>query len=262
MAGNIRIIEPTENYQKVSKGIIFNRDIDALTLGIYVKVLCLGKEWELNIQGLAKALDLSEAKIKTAFSLMERAGYVKRIHIKDESNGRFLGFDYHISAIPFPEEERTDLVATHGRNEPNTPKTQRMENPTDGKSNGWKTQPMENREDIYRDNIQDRDNKPTNKDIKVPPVFDYRKSVIDLGVPEPLADAFMKVRKTKKAIDSEIAFNGLKSQIEKSGLPPKDCIEMCVINSWKGFRADWLEHRKGPYQMTAAQNRRNTQFVD
>lgn len=95
-----------------------------------------------------------------------------------------------------------------------------------------------------------------------PTPFDYRKSVIDLGVPEPLADAFMKVRKTKKAIDSEIAFNGLKSQIEKSGLPPKDCIEMCVINSWKGFRADWLEHRKGPYQMPTAQNRRNTQFVD
>lgn len=163
MAGNIRIIEPTENYQKVSKGIIFNRDIDALTLGIYVKVLCLGKEWELNIQGLAKALNLSEAKIKTAFSLLERAGYVKRIHIKDESNGRFLGFDYHIGAVPFPEEERTDLVATHGRNEPNTPKTQRLENPTDGKSSGWKSQPMENREDIYRDNIKDRDNKK-NKD--------------------------------------------------------------------------------------------------
>ena len=139
MAGNIRIIEPTENYQKVSKGIIFNRDIDALTLGIYVKVLCLGKEWELNIQGLAKALNLSEAKIKTAFSLLERAGYVKRIHIKDESNGRFLGFDYHIGAVPFPEEERTDLVATHGRNEPNTPKTQRLENPAVGNPNRWET---------------------------------------------------------------------------------------------------------------------------
>ena len=166
MAGNIRIIEPTENYQKVSKGIIFNRDIDALTLGIYVKVLCLGKEWELNIQGLAKALNLSEAKIKTAFSLMERAGYVKRIHIKDESNGRFLGFDYHIGAVPFPEEERTDLVATHGRNESNPPKTQRMENPTVGKSNGWKPQPLENREDIYRDNIQDRNN-TENRDKRV-----------------------------------------------------------------------------------------------
>lgn len=107
-------------------------------------------------------------------------------------------------------------------------------------------------------NIEEK-NIEKNIDISV---FDYRKSVIDLGVPEPLADAFMKVRKTKKAVDSEIAFNGLKNQIEKSGLTPQACIEMCVVNSWKGFRADWLEHRKGPYQMPNAQNRKNTQFVD
>ena len=56
MAGNIKIIEPHENYQKVAKSIIFNEKVDALTLGIYVKVLCLGKKWELNIKGLASTL--------------------------------------------------------------------------------------------------------------------------------------------------------------------------------------------------------------
>lgn len=164
MAGNIKIIEPKDNFQKVSKGIIFNRDIDVLTLGIYVKVLCLGKEWQLNIQGLAQTLNLSEAKIKSSFSLLEREGYVKRVHIKDEATGRFLGFDYHIGFEPFPEDERTDLVATHGRKNPNRPKTQRMENPTDGKPNRWKTQPLEKRGDIYRDNNIDRDNKPVHRD--------------------------------------------------------------------------------------------------
>ena len=230
MAGNIRIIEPTENYQKVSKGIIFNRDIDALTLGIYVKVLCLGKEWELNIQGLAKALNLSEAKIKTAFSLLERAGYVKRIHIKDESNGRFLGFDYHIGAVPFPEEERTDLVATHGRNEPNTPKTQRLENPAVGKSSGWKPQPLENREDIYRDNIQDRDNKKNKDNILIPPtpqeVSEYARSrgFVD---PEGFANNFV-------AYYSE----GEKPWHLSNGKPMKD---------WKRAVITWESNNKDRY---------------
>lgn len=230
MAGNIRIIEPTENYQKVSKGIIFNRDIDALTLGIYVKVLCLGKEWELNIQGLAKALNLSEAKIKTAFSLLERAGYVKRIHIKDESNGRFLGFDYHIGAVPFPEEERTDLVATHGRNEPNTPKTQRLENPAVGKSSGWKPQPLENREDIYRDNIQDRDNKKNKDNIFIPPtpqeVAEYARSrgFVD---PEGFANNFV-------AYYSE----GEKPWHLSNGKPMKD---------WKRAVITWESNNKDRY---------------
>lgn len=230
MAGNIRIIEPTENYQKVSKGIIFNRDIDALTLGIYVKVLCLGKEWELNIQGLVKALNLSEAKIKTAFSLLERAGYVKRIHIKDESNGRFLGFDYHIGAVPFPEEERTDLVATHGRNEPNTPKTQRLENPAVGKSSGWKPQPLENREDIYRDNIQDRDNKKNKDNIFIPPtpqeVAEYARSrgFVD---PEGFANNFV-------AYYSE----GEKPWHLSNGKPMKD---------WKRAVITWESNNKDRY---------------
>lgn len=230
MAGNIRIIEPTENYQKVSKGIIFNRDIDALTLGIYVKVLCLGKEWELNIQGLAKALNLSEAKIKTAFSLLERAGYVKRIHIKDESNGRFLGFDYHIGAVPFPEEERTDLVATHGRNEPNTPKTQRLENPAVGKSSGWKPQPLENREDIYRDNIQDRDNKKNKDNIFIPPtpqgIAEYARSrgFVD---PEGFANNFV-------AYYSE----GEKPWHLSNGKPMKD---------WKRAVITWESNNKDRY---------------
>ena len=230
MAGNIRIIEPTENYQKVSKGIIFNRDIDALTLGIYVKVLCLGKEWELNIQGLSKALNISEAKIKTAFSLLERAGYVKRIHIKDESNGRFLGFDYHIGAVPFPEEERTDLVATHGRNEPNTPKTQRLENPAVGKSSGWKPQPLENREDIYRDNIQDRDNKKNKDNTFIPPtpqeIAEYARSrgFVD---PEGFANNFV-------AYYSE----GEKPWHLSNGKPMKD---------WKRAVITWESNNKDRY---------------
>ena len=165
MAGNIRIIEPTENYQKVSKGIIFNRDIDALTLGIYVKVLCLGKEWELNIQGLAITLNLSDTKIRTAFSLLERAGYVKRVQVKDEKTGYFQGYDYHIGFEPFPEEERTDLVAIH-KKDSRLKEIQTPENPDSGKSGIREIQILENREDIYRDNIQDRDN-TENRDKRV-----------------------------------------------------------------------------------------------
>ena len=46
MAGNITIIEPRENFQKVAKDVILNKEIDVLTLGVYVRVLCLGKKWE------------------------------------------------------------------------------------------------------------------------------------------------------------------------------------------------------------------------
>lgn len=169
MAGKIKIIEPRENFQKVSKDIIFNNEIDVLTLGIYVKVLCLGKKWEMSVDGLAKTLNLSVAKIKAAFSLLERSGYLKRIHIKDEQTGRFLGFDYHIGSEPFPQEERTDLVATHSTKSPsNPPEIQPMENPTDGKPNRREIQPMENGGDINRDIKVNRDKKE-NIDLNLNP---------------------------------------------------------------------------------------------
>lgn len=77
MAGNIKIIELRENYQKVAKSIIFNEKVDALTLGIYVKILGLEEKGDLNVPELAKVLHVSEHKIKTALSILERSGYVK-----------------------------------------------------------------------------------------------------------------------------------------------------------------------------------------
>ena len=85
MAGNIKIIEPRENYQEVAKSIIFDEKVDALTLGIYVKILGLEGKGDLNVPELAKVLHVSEAKIKTALSILERSGYVKRIHVKNAS---------------------------------------------------------------------------------------------------------------------------------------------------------------------------------
>ena len=48
MAGNIIIIEPHNNFQKVAKDVILNKEIDVLTLGVYVRVLCLGTSRKLQ----------------------------------------------------------------------------------------------------------------------------------------------------------------------------------------------------------------------
>lgn len=84
--------------------------------------------------------------------------------------------------------------------------------------------------------------------------FDFLQSLIDLGVSEDVAKAFMQVRKAKKATNTEVAFNGLKREIDKASVyfqkTPDDCIRICVENSWKGFKADWLNEsqRQRPAQ--------------
>ena len=114
MAGNITIIPPKENFLKVSKGIIYNDDVDALSLGIYVKVIALGRKWQLNIRGLAKALHLSEDRIRNSFAVLEKAGYLRRFKTHGE-HGHFNGWDYEVASDPFtdiansPTSVKTDI---------------------------------------------------------------------------------------------------------------------------------------------------------
>ena len=106
MAGNITIIEPHDNFQKVAKDVILNREIDVLTLGIYVRVLCLGKTWKLNVRGLASTLGISADKVRAAFAALEKAGYLKRTRAHDK-NGKFCGWDYAICSVPFTDMAKT-----------------------------------------------------------------------------------------------------------------------------------------------------------
>lgn len=139
MEGNIIVHKENVPFEMVAKALINDDGIDALTLGIYVKILGFNKEkWNLNITGLAAKLNLSVPKIKAAFALLERTGYLRRVHIKNES-GHYTGYDYHIGNVPFPEELRTNVVAdcsSHTKNQP-------LENPAAGKTSSKKNQPLE-----------------------------------------------------------------------------------------------------------------------
>lgn len=225
MAGNITIITPKENFLKVPKGVIFNERVDALTLGIFVKVLCLGRKWQMNVPGLAKALGLSVAKIKSAFSILEETGYLRRNRVKGD-RGRFVGWDYEISSEPFTDhiEIRPSENSEFGEN-----------------------RPSENWGDINRDNIGNRDIKEEKEDIV--PAFNFRKSLLALGIQEQIVDDWMIVRKKAGASNTKTAFAGLVTQIGKAskfGLSAEDCIRTAVENSWRGFKAEWLTKDLAP----------------
>lgn len=59
----------------------------------------------------------------------------------------------------------------------------------------------------------------------------------------------MAVRRSKRATNSRIAFEGIKREIEKSGHTAEECARMAVENSWQGFRAEWMLRDKIPKAM-------------
>ena len=75
-----------------------------------------------------------------------------------------------------------------------------------------------------------------------PQKFDFRASLLAIGVPSDLADAWLQVRKAKKMVNTAIAFDAVVREVERAGIPAADCIAVCVEKSWGGFRAEWLQN--------------------
>lgn len=70
--------------------------------------------------------------------------------------------------------------------------------------------------------------------------FDFRKSLIDLGVEEQNAQAWMQVRKLKKAANTDIALQALVRESRKAGLSVNDAVLISAERNWQGFNADWI----------------------
>ena len=66
--------------------------------------------------------------------------------------------------------------------------------------------------------------------------------MIDLGVEEQNAQAWMQVRKLKKAANTDIALQALIREAYQAGLPLNDAVKLCAENSWQGFQAKYVQN--------------------
>ncbi len=86
------------------------------------------------------------------------------------------------------------------------------------------------------------------------PKFNFKKSLIELGVEENIASDWIKVRMAKKGANTETAFNKIKKEIQLSGAYANDCIRKAVEKSWCGFEAEWFKNSKYNENGTTGQN--------
>lgn len=136
------------------------------------------------------------------------------------------------------------------------------ENPSGFDSLKNKTQVVSETEPNSNPNIS-LTNKPINPltnepiiniDSDKPKRFDFKKALIDKGGFTDLVEAFMAIRKTKKATNSEKAFELFMTNVGKSNKSLNQILEICVQRDWKGFDPSWLQNQK--------QNRGTENFHD
>ena len=100
----VRYNPPQERYVRVSNSIV--DEFEPEVIGIYCKLIKISYAKTLNIDIIAKRINVSEKKVRKVIVELEEAGYVVREPIKNEQN-KMCGWDYQIYADPVPEEKRS-----------------------------------------------------------------------------------------------------------------------------------------------------------
>ena len=81
-----------------------------------------------------------------------------------------------------------------------------------------------------------------------PPPFNFRKAMLSEGFAPELVDEWLKIRKAKKAVNTERAFNNFINQVRLTRQDINAVLNIVVQKQWKGFEADWLHNIQSPHQ--------------
>lgn len=74
--------------------------------------------------------------------------------------------------------------------------------------------------------------------------FKFFDSLISLGAEKQLVSDWIAVRKLKKLSNTITAFENFNNEVLKSGKSINEVLKECVINSWGGFKSEWLQSNK------------------
>lgn len=109
------------------------------------------------------------------------------------------------------------------------------------KRNADETQMTPNKNDKKEKNDNNENKSLTTilTDSSIVETFDFKKSLLSLNVPENIVNDWIKVRKNKKATNTETAFKKIVNEITKAKITPSEAIQLCVERSWSGFQSDW-----------------------
>ena len=80
-----------------------------------------------------------------------------------------------------------------------------------------------------------------------PPPFNFRKAMLAEGFASELVDEWLKIRKAKKAVNTERAFNNFINQVRLTNQDINAILSIIVQKQWKGFEADWLHNTQAPH---------------
>lgn len=73
------------------------------------------------------------------------------------------------------------------------------------------------------------------------PPFNFRQAMLSAGFAADLTEDWIKIRKAKKAVNSERAFKIFLEQVQRTGRDKNEILALVVQKQWKGFESSWVQ---------------------
>ena len=89
---------------------------------------------------------------------------------------------------------------------------------------------------------KEKDNPP--RTSYAPPPSGWLSVLKSDGVDEQVANDWLSVRKAQRAPLTDSAWRGVKREASKAGLSVAEAVRMSAENSWRGFKAEWVQGRR------------------
>ena len=97
-------------------------------------------------------------------------------------------------------------------------------------------------------NEEKKNNQPLNAETETspqvaaaPPPFNFKQAMLSAGFAADLTEDWLRIRKTKKAVNNERAFKIFLEQVQRTGRDKNEILALVVQKQWKGFEANWVQ---------------------
>lgn len=216
-----------DNYSQIPNDLIYDESLSDRARFVYCWMASKPTGWDFYLTPMSKNINCSIDTLRKYIKELVDAGWLTKGEQSIGNGGKFGSVEYCLEIYPHGECSSSDNTVSE-------------------KVRHGKMSTLSNTDDLV---IQINSNKKKNNNEN----FDFKKSLIDYGFNLDLVNDWLKVRKTKKATNTQTAYNEFVNQVEKSNIDKNEILKLCVSKDWRGFNVKWLENIS---EITANQNKR------